>query len=1334
MSTRKKAAQPPAVSTAPYWMWGGAVAAIAAQAAHLPGGILLWLALVIATFNAYPPELTGKGAMGEPTPANPYEEKLQQTYRAWKAMRGRLFGLNRSILPIPPTPGWIAAAALSASTLFLPSFRDLPGGLTIIGAICLFISLMALGEWSREKQSMPIDPAPQVTLTNVVTHMRTSGIGGKVAAVLLPVAAAGIAVIAWVVIEPLYPLIVTLPELGLMLSDPSQPLAPAAALWALAAFTATLSTVVKPGVYAQWHARAEARERWRTLFVSKLPKLTVPDLIDHAEHTGGITVDTFTVPGNQQREDYLNAVKQLGGAVGDGTGLFAATNLVDDGAGGKLESNTMFRYITVPRDGYPDLTDASTDPVVAGLVVEALVSSQMEWEGPALTDTTLLTTSDSPQPVWLFEFDGSRTSVDALRPSVKSLTSMLSAQVLIDKGMLSVGAMLAEDTVWDEEACGQPGDAMRAMYQQIADDDFWEKAWTDVFGSVEKTPTYRAESAVTATLPDGGEVKYAGFVIRMGLPPSMYYGMESKLATAIQNPAFTAIMPFPDMSASTRQRTVRHSQAIAVAWAPAQRSDGQLNRIPRTPQDLAPPRGRARQRGRTAQELILSGMVSRAFTASKLGQPLVTGAQALSDASARQHVWRVGIQLESNTYAEVLKKTANIRQDLGCPWMQMEPTEEGANLYIGTVPTQTLITAPKHWQKVVDLEWSGTWVTAKVTGSDGATPTLVSAEELPGNPDVTRAVFDLPQTLTIERIKSARAQLKAARGLAFLDIATMESPTQMEVTFSKKDPVPFPAPVDYEAMRETKGYAFGVGYDGLPRAFVPKRDVHMMMVGMSGTGKSVTIQMVMASALAKGTWVAVIDPSKGGVDFAFADDWLIAPRAGTLDEASATLQALYQEVQERKKIHAEYGVGSFTDLPEEARRPEVLVIIDEFTSLVMQEKLPPKSKDPSAQKARAEAEAKNAARSKIGNLVGRIFREARSVGFAVMLGTQKLDSKTLGMVPGGSDLKTNASRIILGNPALGELQSALRDPYNVPDIGDSCPQGRGRFESAVSGAELFQTWWAKQPELQGFLRDVGAPIPESTLDVESFMPREEAAPESEVDLDSGLLVLQSAPVEEAEIEEIEMDLEDMDLSEMLLDGQQDADEGSADGDGSSDSGGQAVEPEPVDEEDSSSRSEGDTKPVRDSQPVADEDTFVLADDLDTAAADDSDATGGTGQEATSQVDDGIEDFSSIDLTEAPSVEEPTVDFFSDFGFTEDTGSSVETDTGNGGEGDGFTGFDTLEPTKDAAPGRGDEFGDFTLDDSGPQSDGGSQFDDFETTPAPKKTRSKEDDAFGFGDF
>src|SRR5699024_8438737 len=161
--------------------------------------------------------------------------------------------------------------------------------------------------------------------------------------------------------------------------------------------------------------------------------------------------------------------------------------------------------------------------------------------------------------------------------------------------------------------------------------------------------------------------------------------------------------------------------------------------------------------------------------------------------------------------------------------------------------------------------------------------------------------------------------------------------------------------------------------------------------------------------------VVVLGPTKGGYDFLVANGWAIAPFAADVCQAAPTLKALYGELERRKALLGQHGEVKIGKLPEQVRPPRIVVVIDEFTSLIGKSSVPPKSEDPAADHARLEVEAENNARAIVGSMVGKLAREARYVGIHLILGTQKLTSSTLDKVPGGSDLKVNLARMAQGN-------------------------------------------------------------------------------------------------------------------------------------------------------------------------------------------------------------------------------------------------------------------------------------------------------------------------------
>lgn len=1181
-TTRKKQAAKkqaaPAINVAPIISWVSLVLAVGLHLLHLPGGILWWLGLLIASTRSVAPELTGQDDAKNPIPANTYEEGRLRKHRARRASWKPLILVSRSVFPWWPLPTvWALAVLIGVATWRLPTFAPIPGWLSVIEGVMVALAVISqCGMW-RDMAGDPVDPMPQVSVGDLAVRLVKGPVGtdgfslgkhlpwtvlfriGSAVSILL---GAAIGFATWGLLRAVFPIVEFVPLLGYVPSAPPEPQTVDMGVLIGLGVLATWRAWVRRDVLAAWRDRVRARNQWKEHFHTKGPKLPTPDLLTHEVTGSGAVVDTFSVPGTQKREDYVKLADDISTLLQPrGSSLFGLPVLEDDGQGGKIEAKTKFRMVTWPPDTFPDLTSNDTTDEAAGLFVESVMSEVTDQKGQGLLELTRITTGKSPAPAWQSTWMGDAESpVGALREQVGQISRVLGVQALIDDsiGELAFGALLDEGTVFDEEKLGGSSERIRQVYQDLADFDMWERAWTQVMGGSQKTPTYRPESRLEASLVDGTVVHMAAFVLRQGNDPGMYYGKEDKLATAIQDAPLVSIQPFIDMRHTTSTRTVRHAQAVTAVYVEARKPDGSASRVPQTPADVVPERERSAIRGpvdASAQKLVLAAQVAKAFTKARLAPPLVTSARPLSDPRARKHVWQLALQLEDATFADVLKKAPSIRQALGVPWLRMEATAEGARLFAGAVPTPRIVSDKASWGKTIDLDWADAWNTAGVVGSDGATPSLIEADPIDGNPDVVRAQFELPGTVSMEKVKGNRSKLEAARGLAFLEIQGTKDPQVMLLEFSQSDPVPFPAPTDFEALAHPahpEALTFGVGYDGMPRAFVPERDVSLFILGMAGSGKSATIQSIVAAAVARGYLVAVIDPQKGGVDFAFADDWLVAPRAKEPEDALATLKALYAEGMSRKALHDEHSVGNWRKLPEGVRRRPVLVMVDEFTSLVMPDQVPAKSKNPTAMKERAAVEAKNATKAQIGTMIGRFLRELRSVGFSTLLGTQKLDAKTLAAIPGASDAKANASRMILGNPSFGEMASALKRPTEAPKLPDDSPVGRGRFEPGSGRTEMFQSYFAEQPDLAAFLRDgdFPKPTPEQLLDVDAFRPEEAPEYDTEVDAESGLIILSDQPYEEPV--EVSLDFSDMDFDD-------DGDE-PVDGDGPEDPAGAGDEP------------------------------------------------------------------------------------------------------------------------------------------------------------------------------
>lgn len=319
--------------------------------------------------------------------------------------------------------------------------------------------------------------------------------------------------------------------------------------------------------------------------------------------------------------------------------------------------------------------------------------------------------------------------------------------------------------------------------------------------------------------------------------------------------------------------------------------------------------------------------------------------------------------------------------------------------------------------------------------------------------------------------------------------------------------------------------------------------------GFVPTHNSVALQNFIYGALIRNWDLYVVDPSKGAVDFNFAEPYSRAV-GRTVWEAKGIIAAIYAEVLRRKAVNSQYNCGNYRDLPEEVRYNHVLIVLDEFTSMMLPEPVP-KAMDDSAETLHAieSAKAINAARAFIGSYVGKIVREARSTGFTMLLATQALKADTLAKIPGANDLKDNMSRMIVGRASYGQLAAALKMPTEVPAQADVLPAGRGLYEGNGRASEIVQCWF--EPSQSVFSERLATriiPVPaERKVDVSSFVE-----PDLEVDgsrIDEAEMILPVAPMEAmpqvVDLGEIELSLDDLELTLSDLEAEDAAEAGDA---------------------------------------------------------------------------------------------------------------------------------------------------------------------------------------------
>jgi hypothetical protein len=320
--------------------------------------------------------------------------------------------------------------------------------------------------------------------------------------------------------------------------------------------------------------------------------------------------------------------------------------------------------------------------------------------------------------------------------------------------------------------------------------------------------------------------------------------------------------------------------------------------------------------------------------------------------------------------------------------------------------------------------------------------------------------------------------------------------------------------------------------------------------GFIPTHNSVSLQVFLYPAAVQGCEIYVVDPTKGGADFGFVRPYAKA-FAGTVDEAAALMKHVYGEVRRRIAVNTAHQVGSYRDLPDDIRPKHIYLVMDEFTSLMQADAVSKSaSDDPEVEDDRQAQLRANASKLFIGTMTGKIAREARSAGVTLVLATQKLSAKMLDAVPGANDLKTNLSRMLMGNATSGERASALKNFVDAPSLGDHVPRGRGLWETSAGIAEIIQVWFEPSQVTFGkMLAERRDPLPDSErVDLYALMPK---AAESTAEFQE---IKKSPQVIVEDLGEVEVNFDDM-MSFF---------EAEADTDSEADSDADADEAEPFD--------------------------------------------------------------------------------------------------------------------------------------------------------------------------
>lgn len=243
------------------------------------------------------------------------------------------------------------------------------------------------------------------------------------------------------------------------------------------------------------------------------------------------------------------------------------------------------------------------------------------------------------------------------------------------------------------------------------------------------------------------------------------------------------------------------------------------------------------------------------------------------------------------------------------------------------------------------------------------------------------------------------------------------------------------------------------GTDGFGRPVIAdlSANPHVLVVGKTGSGKSIQLEGFIFGALVHGFEIAICDPTKRGLDFRWARPYVRTGGWGCqgYSEALAVIRSCYDEGRRRLDVLDALDCPKWTALTPAQRKEHdikpIMVVVDEGTSLA---KLEPVMKTlPPDDPERVEAEELNADKARIMALIGKIARELRFVGIHLVFGTQRFSVQDIG--DGAGSLRENLGvRILLGRASNTAIGMAFAD---AEDAGQAYAQAHGVAATADAG-------------------------------------------------------------------------------------------------------------------------------------------------------------------------------------------------------------------------------------------------------------------------------------------
>ena len=472
---------------------------------------------------------------------------------------------------------------------------------------------------------------------------------------------------------------------------------------------------------------------------------------------------------------------------------------------------------------------------------------------------------------------------------------------------------------------------------------------------------------------------------------------------------------------------------------------------------------------REGDTLLARTLVQRAMRSCLKTPPTVGAAEQL--AKAGWTGWRMPVTLEGGvTAADLRRVQERVKSMAGADQAAWEWVDAGrVVLWMADRfdPDRSRWRDPKACDRLERLRMDEAWAAAKATGAAGLPVATTGVSPWKG--PLVKATFSLPAGLGVDGALRKLDAFAATAGWKYTRVVPGDA--DLTLLLGRSDPLPERAGADWDAMRaEGDALPFAVGDDGGTVTFDPHDTAHLLVTGQTMSGKTSAAVTIASAAVLRGWKVYVADPVKDGNDFAPLRKKCAGFATG-LDRTCAMLAMIDAEGARRKRLIGLHGVRNIDQIAEPERPERILVLVDEFASLLELSKpgRAGRADDPQAANAQAMARWADDCRRRIGASVSHILTQHRSQGITMLLCSQRLSVSGMDAMPDAGLAKSQLGRLFIGSGdpsgnVSGQNEREANRLIAQALAGSGLPKGRGLYERMGRGLQSVQCWYCGGPD------------------------------------------------------------------------------------------------------------------------------------------------------------------------------------------------------------------------------------------------------------------------------